>query len=181
MAKKPILTIEEVRQLLRYDPDTGDLFWLPRPPAMFVSDAACKTWNTRFAGKKAFTASSHGYRLGAINYRNYPAHRVAYAIYHGRWPSCMIDHINGERSDNRISNLREASHSENQMNRHSVVSKSGFKGVTFDKKKGRFLAQIQKDGVNHAIGMFDSPVEAAAAYNNAASTMFGDFARLNQI
>lgn len=101
------IPIELLRELLDYDPETGALTWRPRPASMF-KDGRSKTWNARFAGKPALNAKKgDGYLCGAINYINFQAHRVCWAFHYGKWPTNFIRHDNGNRSDNRITNLIE--------------------------------------------------------------------------
>lgn len=108
------ISIELLRQLLRYEPETGKLYWLSRDVSLFHESATrtaagtCKWWNGRFAGKEAFTATGvHGCRAGRIFGQAHYAHRVAWALHHGGWPTDEIDHQDGDRANNRISNLRE--------------------------------------------------------------------------
>lgn len=95
------LTFAEISKLLKYDPETGKLFWLPRPVEMFAntglggSATAAKRWNNCFAGKEAFlTVDGKGYLCGNIFDRQYSAARVAWLLHTGEWPSDCIDHIN---------------------------------------------------------------------------------------
>ncbi len=110
-----------LRLLLDYDPETGWLTWRHRDYedlAHLTSRASCSKFNSQFAGKRALscTAGSHGYLTGAIFGRQYLAHRVIWAIETDGWPDC-IDHINGNRRDNRIANLRSVSKAENAKNK----------------------------------------------------------------
>lgn len=162
------LTPEKLRSLLRYEPETGRLFWKDRP-----DDPA---WTGRLAGKEAFTSVNTTGRLTTTIYRRtYKAHRVAWAIHYGVWPR-MIDHINGDPKDNRIANLREATPRQNQYNRGG---QSGFKGVCWHKRAQRWQAQIATPDGRKFLGMFDTEAEAAAAYDRAALLAHGEFARLN--
>lgn len=184
MAKRILPTPERLRELLRYDPDTGKLYWRPRPAEMFSAgntsaEANCKSWNTKWAGEEAFSAvTDNGYRFGAVNYRNCFAHRVAWAIYHGEWPKNGIDHINGCKTDNRIENLREANKSENSINTGiRVDNTSGHKGVSWRKDRRKWRARISFDGSERHLGSFDSYDDAVAAYDAAAKKHHGEFAR----
>lgn len=170
---------EIVRQLLRYEPETGKLFWRERGPEWFASKRAHSAWNARFSGMEAFTArTSHGYAIGNFLGKLLMAHRVIWVIAQGCWPSADVDHINSDRSDNRIVNLREATRSENNCNRPiSSANTSGLKGVTFHAKSRKWRAQIKKHGKNHFLGCFETPQAAHAAYSNAAPVIHGDFAR----
>jgi len=151
-----------LRNIMRYDPDTGKLFWRER------SDRP-RQWNSRWAGKEAFTANrGDGYRCGRINGKTFFAHRVIWAIVHGHWPEQDIDHINGIRNDNRLSNLRSVSRSENMKNKMRPPSNtSGFIGVTWNKKTGKWQAQIQVDGRSKTLGNFSDKSDAVKARRKA--------------
>jgi hypothetical protein len=114
MANRPIPSPQTLRQILRYEPETGKLYWLERPRSLFRTDHSHRGWNTRWAGKEAFTASNpKGYRQADVLGFHTCAHRVAWAVHFGEWPTDTIDHINGVTNDNRIANLRVCSASEN--------------------------------------------------------------------
>ena len=88
----------------------------------------------------------------------------------------MVDHINGNKLDNRKSNLRVCSNQENQMNtRKQKNNKSGFKGVYFDKQRNKFKAQIMIDGKNKNLGLFENPEDAYKKYCEFAKKFHGDF------
>lgn len=157
-----------LRRLLRYEPETGKLFWLPRTPDLFEptpshgADRRCLAWNNRLAGKLAFTACNRGYFIGAIFNRRYQGHRVCWAIYYGRWPEGQIDHINGNPSDNRITNLRDVSNLENGRNQRMPKNNtSGFTGVLWD--RGRWVARIKVHGRARHLGRFVNRDDAIAA------------------
>lgn len=179
MTKKILPTPEELRQLLRYEPETGKLYWKERPASMFKTKQSHGTWNTRFAGKEAFTAvGNHGYRVGRVNYKLLLAHRVIWAIHYGEWPEDQIDHIDGDRLNNRIGNLREATNSENNRNRGIGESNtSGFKGATWVSRRKAFQAQIYVDRRNIFLGYHATAEAAHAAYCEAAKKLHGEFAR----
>ena len=165
---------ELLRKLLRYEPETGKLFWLPRTPDLFHDTTdrrgvnwCCQAWNGKNAGREAFTANSAGYRMGAVFGRNYGAHRVAWALTSGSWPK-MIDHINGDRSDNRLANLRSVSRLENQRNmKRGSDNKSGQTGVGWDSSRDRWVAAIGVGGRTDHIGRFDKKADAIAARKQA--------------
>lgn len=160
-----MITPKEMRKLLRYERETGKLFWLERPREMFPDERAWKIWNTRYAGKEAFTADNgNGYRRGAVFDKMYRAHRVIWAIHTGAWPDDHIDHINGVRDDNRIDNLRAVSHAENQKNcRGRKDNTSGVMGVHWYKRRGAWQAYIKVAGKNKHLGYFKSKEDAIAA------------------
>jgi len=112
-----------------------------------------------------------------VDGQQYPNHHLAWLWVHGELPKGQLDHINGDRLDNRIANLREASQTENMGNciKHRD-NKSGYKGV-FPLRGKRWQAQVCRNGVKHHLGTFETPEEAHAAYCDAASKVFGEFAR----
>jgi hypothetical protein len=168
-----------LRQLVRYDEATGKLFWKARKAVHFGgSHIACKRWNGRWAEKEALSFKGpKGYLYGSLLKTLFFAHRVAWAVKKRRWPLGDIDHINGDRADNRIENLREASKSQNSMNQKARCNnKSGFKGVRFYENAGKFGARIQgPDGKRLFLGLHATPEAAHAAYCAAASELFGRF------
>ena len=170
-----------LRLLISCEPETGKLFWRHRPLWLFATKRGCSTWNAKWAGKEAFTAANYqGYRDGRIFGRPYRAHRVIWAMVNGRWPADQIDHINGDRSDNRVANLREARPAENQWNTGlASTNTSGFKGVSWSQSSNRWSACIRHCGTQHYLGCFDTPEDAARAYDAAAIRLHGEFGRLN--
>ena len=185
MANKPLPTPEVLRQLMTYDPETGKLFWAQRGAEWFTdgtrhtAEVQARIWNTKYADKEAFTPTNGtSYHTGAVLGKMLLAHRIAWAITHGRWPDHFIDHINGVRSDNRLANLREATNAQNGRNR--VVQKdsvSGVKGVRFDRRHGRWQARITVHRKQKHLGYYDTPEAAAAAYAEGARRYHGEFAR----
>lgn len=162
------LDIETIRQLLAYNPVTGSLTWKERSVdwfvgGMFKPESNQKKWNTRHAGKEFGCLSKTGYLKGIILYRHYRAHRVCFAIYYGYWPN-QIDHINGVKTDNRISNIRSVNSLEN--NRNLSMSKrntSGCVGVHWSKSSSRWVAAIKIKGRNVSLGSFDNIEDAKFA------------------
>jgi len=184
MAKTQIPTPNELRQLLRYEPETGKLFWRERGPEWFdrgyrSAEGNAANWNARYAGTEAFTPKdAHGYLVGAIQNVKYKSHRVIWAMVYDEWPSGDVDHINSDRSDNRQNNLRAASRSQNMRNRGATKSNStGLKGVCWDAGRQKWLAQIRVNGRNKYLGRYDTPECAHLAYKIAAAKLHGDFAR----
>jgi HNH endonuclease/AP2 domain len=133
-------------------------------------------------GALAGVLNSRGYRVIKIGWRMYGAHRLAFLWMEGRWPMEEIDHANGDKTDNRWSNLREATQSQNTTNaRTSIRNTSGYKGVSMDRSKPRqkkWRATIEVDGRTISLGYFDTPERAFIAYIFAAWDHFGDFARV---
>ena len=161
-----MITPKELRSLLHYDPGTGVLTWQSRPLDMFGSYRVYRSWNARFAGKPAFTATGPrgDYYIGLIHRKPYVAHRVAWAIHHGRWPETTLDHINGDTHDNRIENLRLAEHGTNMRNKRKYLSNtSGETGVYQRKDTGKWVAQAQIDGRFVYGGQHRTKVDAVSA------------------
>lgn len=156
----------ELREYFRYDPTTGHIFW--------TKD---RSSNAR-AGNVAGTPNDQGYisiRLAGLHLK---AHRVAWFLTFGSWPKDQIDHINGDPSDNRLCNLREASHRENLLNRRRRKSAPGLKGVS-PGRRGKFRAAIRLDGKYHNLGEFVTPEAAHSAYAKAAKRLHGEFSSLS--
>lgn len=169
---RPELTADRARELLSYDPDTGELRW-----------RVTRATNAR-EGDLAGCLGRQGYREMTVEMRTRTAHRIAWLIVHGRWPLEELDHINGDRADNRLCNLREATHAQNQRNRVRVISgrnpnTSGYKGVTWHGERKQWMARIRVNGTRKTIGRFPTAEEAHAAYCAAARRHYGEFARTN--
>lgn len=162
MAAKPLPSPDLLRQLLRYEPETGALYWLPRPVSMFADERSWRSWHTRCIGIPAFTAKrDNGYLVGNVFGRNLRAHRVIWAVVHGEWPPYDIDHINGDRADNRICNLRAVDRGENRRNSaQRCDNTSGTVGVYWLPDRLKWRAQIVKNGVSRHLGEFSSKAEA---------------------
>lgn len=165
---KPLPSQEYLKSILDYDPETGAFTWKHRPNGP-------RHWNTKYAGTRAGSLEPvSGYERISINDRIFKAHRLAWVWMTGDSPDEEIDHINGDRLDNRWANLRLATHGQNQAN-CKTWNKFGLKGVT--KCGNRFLAKITKNHEYHYLGLFATPEEAHAAYMKAAREMHGEFAR----
>ena len=131
-------------------------------------------------GDQAGSVNKTGYLYVGINNTSYRVHRLVYLYHHGYLPK-FVDHINGNRVDNRIENLRDCSSSENNQNRIKKIATSKWYGVCWAKKENRWKAQIQVNHTNKHIGYFATEDEAARAYNRAAKNSFGEFARINAV
>jgi hypothetical protein len=166
-----------LRQLLDYEPETGLLFWKARTPEHFVdghfsAEKLCQIWNRNHAGKEAFTTTaSHGYKNGRIFGVLLYAHRVIWAIVHGDWPKQVIDHLDRDRANNRIGNLRDVSKSENSLNATRAFSQNGG-GVHWRKDKKRWRARIMVLGKEVNLGSFHDKESAIAARKEAEAKYF---------
>ena len=163
MAKKPLPTPERVRQLLSFDPETGIFTWREKP---------CRGWKKAADMTAGTLTVNGGYIRIIIDRRGYMAHRLAWLMAHGNEPLDQIDHINGNKSDNRIANLREATGSENQQNRCvSKNNRSGSMGVSFNRRKSMWKAQIKVKGKIHHLGWHDAIASASDAYLSAKAAL----------
>jgi hypothetical protein len=160
------MTLDELRRYMTYDPETG----------VFVRTGLVKT--SKRAGSVVGRIDQKGYRVTMIRYHYYLLHRVAWLFHYGQWPPADIDHINGDRADNRISNLRLATRKENSRNRKlHYTNTSGFRGVTWDRSKMRWKAKITVNGKSRTLGNYVDIADAAAAYEKAAAVHYGEFRR----
>lgn len=159
------LTQKYLRETLHYDPETGVFTWRV-PPARNVKN-----------GSVAGCLTSHGYIQIGVKNRLYAAHRLAWLYVYGKWPTNLIDHINGVRSDNRITNLREATSAENQYNILKAKNNtSGVKGVTWSKQHKKWRAQCRVNGKNHRLGLFADICEAEQVVKQFREQHHGKFA-----
>lgn len=172
------ITFDDASKVLKADFEAGRMFWLERTPDLFHPKAedkevSCKKWNAKFAGREAFTRVANGYLRGSIFNRSYAAHRVIWLLHAGEWPHHTIDHINGNRLDNRISNLRDVPNVENSRNVGMHCNNtSGHQGVDWASFNGKWRARIKVDYVDHHLGYFDEITDAIAA-RSAAEAKFG--------
>ena len=162
--KKELPSPELLRKLLRYEPETGELFWRERPREMCKTEQSWKTWNKRFPDTKAVNfLDSDGYLRGSIFGKTYKAHRICWAIHYGAWPSKHIDHINGIRSDNRVSNMRDVTNIQNQQNRKTTSKNCGVVGVCWVKADRQWRAHIKVQNKLIYLGQYFEIQDAIAA------------------
>lgn len=163
IAREP--SFETVSELVRLDAATGKLYWLRRPVSMFSSERSAKIWNTQFSGKEAFnTPDGRGYLAGTMLWFRYKAHRIVWLMATGKWPSMQIDHINGNRADNRFENLREVENVENLRNAALKSNNtSGVCGVVWRQEGQKWEAKIGHQGKNVYLGRFAKLEDAIAA------------------
>lgn len=175
MDAKELPPIDLLRKLLRYEPETGLLFWREREPVMFAGEgmaqaANCNRWNARLAGKMAGRLSADGYTVVSIFDWPYQAHRLIWCIYYGQQlknKEC-IDHINHAKSDNRICNLRLCDKQANMKNQSLPSNNtSGVMGVNFHSGSGKWEARICINYKRISLGRFDRIDDAIAARKKA--------------
>ena len=161
---KTDLTAQRVREVLHYDPETGVFTWRVRMSNAIHADTTAGAIET-----------VQKYRAIGLDGYSYKAHRLAWLHMTGEWPPHEIDHINGDRADNRWANLRSATKSENQQNMREGRSNgtSGFLGVSKRKHKTAvpWLAQIRINGRGYNLGQYATPEEAHSAYLEAKRKM----------
>jgi hypothetical protein len=167
MMGKSVMDVEKLREVISYNPESGVFVWR-------VSSS-----NRRPAGSVAGCVfSTTGYRLIRIENKIFPAARLAWAIMTGEFPLGVVDHINGERADDRWCNLRIASISQNAANAKKHKDNfSGFKGVEFHKQTAKWRARICIHGRKISLGLFNNKEEAHEAYWLAAKNVFAEYAR----
>lgn len=152
-------------ELLRFDPEMGRFFWIH-------ATSRGRSRNGELAG----TTRIDGYRVIIISGRRYLEHRLAWLAIHGEWPTQKVDHRDGNRSNNRIDNLRLATSSQNSANSRKSWSNSGQRGVHWHKGHQKWMAHIRVDGRHIHLGYHATADEAAAAHAIASKKFFGEFA-----
>ena len=157
MDKSSLLTAARLRELLHYSPESGVFTWIVRPS------------NNVHIGDTAGCRGSKGYLYITTNRRLYLAHRLAWLYMRGEWPTAQIDHVDGIRGNNRFSNLREATSSQNMQNqrRARINNRSVLLGVSRSGAKGPWIARICVDKEERFLGHFPTPELAHAAYLQA--------------
>jgi hypothetical protein len=150
-----------LKECFYYDEETGNLTWLHRPRHHFKTDKVYNWWNGRFEGKVINNVCPSGYLDVVLYQKNYKAHRIIWKLVTGNDPIGEIDHINQNRSDNSWNNLRESDRCQNQQNKFTYKNnKTGVKGVRYDSKKDRYIAEIQAFNVTKYVGQFKTLEDA---------------------
>ncbi|HDL7927055.1 TPA: HNH endonuclease [Yersinia enterocolitica] len=159
------LTHQRLQEVLHYSSDTGVFIW------QFSNS------NRVRIGSVAGSPNSGKYILISIDRKSYPAHRLAWFYVNGKWPDNEIDHINGAKTDNRICNLRQATHAENCRNRSmKKTNTSGVKGVSREGKINKWRAECMVNGKQHRVGLFTNLSEAEKAVRQFREIHHGEFA-----
>src|ERR1700736_6750806 len=163
--RRPRLTRARLRELLRYNPKTGQFRWCKRPGG-------------RHSPSAGHVSRQQDGRYFKIDGGMYSEHKLAWFYMTGRWCKPTIDHRDGNITNNRWNNLRRATASQNNANRRRPRhNTSGYKGVYRSRRSGQWCAHIGRNGQTIHLGTFPTPQAAHAAYLAAARKLFGEFAR----
>jgi len=168
------LTQEEAHRLFEYR--DGELFWKERPRSDFKTGSRYAIWNERYVYKKAGSCVGKYVNIAIKNIRH-QAHRIIFLMHYGYFPK-VIDHINGQTQDNRIENLRAATHAENIRN--SKIPKnntSGLKNVVWHKQRQKWGVRIIVNKKSKSFGLYDDIELADLVAREARNKYFGSFAR----
>ena len=145
-----------MKRYFEYDHLTGIVRYMPRTVDMFKSEADMKTWNTKFAGKECNSIGTNGYLRGTVNRVKIACHLIAWELYYGNKPTNVIDHIDGDVTNNKIVNLRNVTQHENTRNACKPINNtSGVMGVSWDKSRNKWVAGIKVNYKRIALGRFD--------------------------
>jgi hypothetical protein len=172
MAASPLPSAELLHKLLEYDAVEGVLRWRSRCPSMFKpgntsAESNCCAWNARYAGNPAGMLNCNGYIVVMVDYRNYLAHRLIWKMAHGSDPD-EIDHVDGDRTNNLLSNFRSVSRQQNNQNmKRRKDNSSGVVGVYWIARKRRWSAEIRANGRRSHLGYYAEFDEAVAARKSA--------------
>lgn len=156
------MTHDELKSLLRYEPETGKFYWVKSRVACRAGDQCgsyCKTL---------------GYNQVGVKYKSHRANRLAFFYMTGRWPNGHVDHINGDSSDDRWCNLRECTP---QQNAYNSRPRGVVKGISWDSERKKWLAQARIDGVKKNLGRFECFGEAVQRHRSVCKKAHGEFYR----
>jgi len=159
----------EAKRLWQYEPETGKLYWRIAPRKGVSVGAEVRSFDGRYLNVK-------------YKKKKYSVHRVVWLLMCGVWPPKHMDHLNGDMTDNRFSNLRLATARQNSYNRHKrPANKTGYRGVYFaGNGSTRYRARIRVNGKLTDLGYYDDPRNAHAAYCFAACELHGEFVNLER-
>ena len=156
---------ETILRRLSYNKETGSVIWL----------------DGKRAGRKIYNTSCDGYHRLKILGSTYYLHRVCWFLHYREWPTSHLDHVNGDKTDNRIVNLRVASSTQNSANRSLAVNNTtGHKGVVYLENISKYMVRVGSSP-RVLVGYFENLDDAAKAYNDAAKELYGEYARLNNV
>lgn len=165
-----VLTQKRLKEVCDYDPNTGSLLW--KEPG-----------KKRVVGERVGSLGSHGYLETSIDYHRCLVHRLVWLWHHGEFPAEHTDHINHDRVDNRIENLRSVTNRQNNFNQRKRIKRtsSRYKGVSWNTRRRKWKAAIKLGNKHLTIGYYASEFEAALKYNQVATEYYGPYAHLNSV
>lgn len=165
---------KELKEVLHYDPDTGIITWKINRYKGFKNSALVGT-----KGEVAGCLTKNGYREIRYKNRRYYEHRIAFFFINNYLPD-FIDHVDRDKSNNKINNLRECNKSQNEQNKEVRSNNtSGYRGVSYKKRNFKFASRINLNGKEIFLGYFEKAEDAAKTYDKKATELFGEFAYLN--
>ena len=165
-----ILTQDELKRQLHYDAHTG-----------IFTRLSTNSKNIKI-GDVAGSITENGYVVIFVSYKRYRAHRLAWLYMTGSFPKNQIDHIDGNKSNNSFSNLREATNQRNLRNRDiNANNKSGFRGVSWSKHAEKWIAHAMSKGKRKNLGYFDTAEAASKAFEKFAKRNHGKFYRESSV
>ena len=159
------LSRERLNSVLRYEPESGKLYWLERPLEEVSSLRSCRSWNGKHAGREAGSACAGRYVMIKVDGTMLLAHRVISTMIDGEIrPDAVVDHINGNGLDNRLANLRVVTPKLNSRNTAlRSDSTSGVAGVYWSARSGKWHASVRVNGRRKSLGYHETLEQAAAA------------------
>jgi hypothetical protein len=162
------LTQEYLKECLDYNPEAGIFIRKARPITHFKSRRAMNAWNARFAGKLSNRLCQWGYLNIKIDKNVYKAHRLAWLYVYGELPVGQIDHINHDKLDNRITNLRQVTQSQNQRNMiRRKDNKSGLPGIHYSRSINKWIVQVSANQGRECLGAYEDKFEAICVRKTA--------------
>lgn len=186
MSKESKLTQEELKRLLHYDPESGIFIWRKRKTCDFKHTKnplrACNQWNSRYAGTEAGTKRADNYCGIVINYKRYLSHRLVFLYLDGYLPENIVDHIDGNPSNNRRKNLREVSNSCNMKNIKRYLRTTNdvkITGIYYHKDAKKWHVRVWSNGKCFSRGLFND-FDSAVMERYLAEREFGYHECLNQ-
>lgn len=162
------ISIAYLKLILRYDHTTGKLYWKERPEHHFSNLNVYRAWNSKYVDQEAGSTLKSGYVNITINGVSHYAHRIAWALFNGSFPSDDLDHKNRIRNDNRIKNLKDATAATNNLNQGIRKDNvSGVKGVRWDAKRHMWHATLVRNKVMLLSKFYDQKKDAVQARKRA--------------
>jgi hypothetical protein len=174
---KPLPSQEYLHECFEYDSQTGMLTWKNRPEHHFQTKKSQLHFKSAYAGKLVDNDAGEGYYRVCIDGSRYKVSRIVWKLFKKVDPLNLIDHINSNRKDNRIENLREATHVQNAQNKKvSILNKLGLKGVYYRKKEKAYYVEIKVNKLRKKVGSYKTAEEAHKAYCEAVTIYHDEYA-----